>query len=55
MDPMKQRRSEDVSKAHDLAGQQIDKLSDQSATAEDQEERKNRLLKGPKEFRDIRR
>jgi hypothetical protein len=54
MDPMKQRRSEDVSKAHDLAGQQIDKLSDQSATAEDQEERKNRLLKGPKEFRDIR-
>jgi hypothetical protein len=54
MDPMKQRSSEDVSKAFDLAGQQIDKLSDQSATAEEQQQRKNRLLKGPKEFRDIR-
>jgi|SoiMethySBSTD1v2_1073268.scaffolds.fasta_scaffold649165_1 hypothetical protein len=54
MDPMKQRSSEDVSKALDLASQQIDNLSDQSATAEEQKERKNRLLKGPKEFRDIR-
>ena len=54
MDPMKQRSSEDVSKALDLASQQIDKLSDQSATAEEEKERKNRLLKGPKEFRDIR-
>jgi hypothetical protein len=54
MDPMKQRSSEDVSKALDFAGQQIDKLSDQSATAKEQQEWKNRLLKGPKEFRDIR-
>ena len=52
-DPMKQRSPKDVSKALDLAGQQIDKLSDQSATAEERQERKKRLLKGPKEFRDI--
>ena len=37
-----------------LAGEQIDKLSDPSATAEEQQQRKRRLLKGPKEFRDIR-
>lgn len=53
-DPMRQRSPEDVSKALDLAGQQIDKLSDQSATTEERQERKKRLLKGPKEFRDIR-
>ena len=53
-DPMKQRSPEEVSKALDLAGQQIDKLSDQSATAEERQDRKTRLLKGPKEFRDIR-
>ena len=53
-DPMKQRNPEDVSKALGLAGQQIDKLSDQSATAEERQARKRRLLKGPREFRDIR-
>ena len=35
-------------------GWRIDKLSDPSATAEEQQQRKRRLLKGPKEFRDIR-
>src|SRR5262245_25843536 len=53
-DPMKQRSPNSVAKALDLAGEQIDKLSDQSATAEERQERKKRLLKGPKEFRDIR-
>jgi hypothetical protein len=53
-DPMRQRSPEDVSKALDLASQKIDKLSDQSATPEEREERKKRLLKGPKEFRDVR-
>ena len=53
-DPMKQRSRKDVAKALDLAGEQIDKLSDQSATAEERQERKKRLLKGPNEFRDIR-
>jgi hypothetical protein len=51
---MKQRSRESAGKALDLAGQEIDKLSDQSATAEEQQVRKRRLLKGPREFRDIR-
>jgi hypothetical protein len=38
----------------DLAGQTIDRLADQTVPAEDRAERKRRLLKGPKEFRDIR-
>jgi Arc/MetJ-type ribon-helix-helix transcriptional regulator len=42
------------SEASDLAGEQIDKLADSSATAEERQMRKRRLLKGPKEFRDIR-
>ena len=51
---MKQRSPESAGKALDLADQEIDKLSDQSATAEEQQVRKRRLLKGPREFRDIR-
>jgi hypothetical protein len=50
-DPMKQRSPEDVAKALDLADQQIDKLSDQSATAEERQARKRQLLKRPAEFR----
>lgn len=38
----------------DHAGKQIDRLSDQSASAKDQAKRKRRLLKGPEEFRDMR-
>ena len=52
--PMRQRSSKAASKAVDLAGEQIDKLSDPSASAEERQQRKRRLLKGPKEFRDIR-
>src|SRR5436190_15874485 len=51
---MKERSPEDVAKALDLADQEIDKLGDQSASAEERQTRKRRLLKGPKEFRDIR-
>jgi hypothetical protein len=43
-----------ASKAADLAGQEIDRLADQSAPVEERDKRKRRLLKGPKEFRDIR-
>jgi hypothetical protein len=43
-----------ASKASDMAGKQIDKLGDASATVEERQSRKRRLLKGPKEFRDIR-
>jgi hypothetical protein len=43
-----------ASKASEMAGQQIDKLVDPSVPAEERQSRKRRLLKGPKEFRDIR-
>ena len=53
-EPLKRRSPKAVSKAADLAGQQIDKLTNSSATVEEQQKRKRRLLKGPEEFRDIR-
>lgn len=43
-----------AAKASAMAGTQIDHLSDRSAPLEEQEKRKRRLLKGPSEFRDIR-
>ena len=41
-------------KAADLAAATIDRHTDRSASPEEQASRKRRLLKGPKEFRDIR-
>jgi len=41
-------------KSAQLAGQTIDQLTDQAATAQDRASRKRRLLKGPKEFRGMR-
>jgi hypothetical protein len=38
-------------KATDMAGQEIDRIGDPSATPDERETRKQRLLKGPKEFR----
>ena len=43
-----------ATKAQTMAGQEIDRLSDPSATEEERQRRKQRLLKGPKEFRDVR-
>ena len=43
-----------ATKARTMAGQEIDRLSDPSATEEERQRRKRRLLKGPKEFRDVR-
>ena len=43
-----------ASKATEMAGREIDRLSDQSATSEERATRKRRLIKGPSEFRDIR-
>ena len=43
-----------VATAEEMAGQEIDRLSDRSATSEQRASRKRRLLKGPMEFRDIR-
>jgi hypothetical protein len=52
--PVRQRTPKARAKALDLASQQIDQLSDPSATNEEQRQRKRRLLKGPGEFREIR-
>jgi hypothetical protein len=40
-----------AAKASELAGKTLDTLGDKSATALEREQRKRRLLKGPKEFR----
>ena len=40
-------------KASEMAAQAIDRLSDPSATDEERQIRKRRLIKGPKEFRGI--
>ncbi len=42
-------------RAADLASQALDRLVDRSATSEERDSRKRKLLKGPKEFRDLRR
>ena len=41
-------------RAKEMAAKQLDHLVDQSASAEEQDSRKRRLLKGPEEFRDVR-
>jgi hypothetical protein len=41
-------------KSADMAARTIDTIDDQSAPAEDRAKRKRRLLKGPPEFRDMR-
>ena len=41
-------------KASEMAGREIDLVGDPSATDEERELRKERLIKGPQEFRDIR-
>jgi hypothetical protein len=52
--PPKARSAKARSKALDLAGAQIDKLSDPSASSEERQQRKRQLLKGPREFREMR-
>ena len=42
-------------KAAEMAGEAIDQHTDRSASSEEQESRKQRLLKGPAEFRELRR
>jgi hypothetical protein len=37
-----------------MAAKQLDQLADKSAAAEEQANRKRRLLKGPEEFRGVR-
>ena len=47
-------RPKRAAKAREMAGQALDCLIAPSATEEERQSRKRRLLKGPKEFRDIR-
>jgi hypothetical protein len=48
-------RGKKAAKASEMAGREIDRLGDPLATDEERQLRKRRLIKGPKEFRDIRR
>jgi hypothetical protein len=41
-------------RATELAAKEIDRLADTSATEEERQSRKRRILKGPREFRDMR-
>ena len=43
-----------ANKANAMAANQLDRLADPSATAEQQETRKRHLLRGPREFREVR-
>ena len=52
--PLRRRNLKAASKALELAAQEIDKLLEPSIPEEERHRRKRRLLKGPKEFRDIR-
>jgi hypothetical protein len=48
------KKSVKSSQSSELAGKQLDKMNDKSASPEEQATRKRRLLKGPSEFRDVR-
>jgi len=54
LQPLQQRNLEAASKALELAAREIDKLIDPSTADEERKTRKRRLLRGPKEFQDIR-
>ena len=41
-------------KAAELAGRAVDALGDQTATVEERAHRKRHLIKGPREFREVR-
>ena len=51
---VKQTSPTRANKANAMAANQLDRLADPSASAEQQESRKHRLLQGPKEFRHLR-
>src|SRR5262245_10513432 len=52
--PQQKRSKKAASKARDLARHELDRLGDASLPADEQERRKRRLTKGPREFRDMR-
>jgi hypothetical protein len=53
-DPAKHISRKAAAKASDMAGRRIDKIGDPSATPEERQDRKRRLIKGPREFREMR-
>jgi hypothetical protein len=48
-------RTKTAAKAAEMASEEIDRLGDLSASDEERRLRKRRLIRGPKEFRDLRR
>jgi hypothetical protein len=53
-DPMKQTSPMSAAKAADMAGEQIDKMANLALPEDERRARKRRLIKGPREFRDMR-
>ena len=49
----KRRRRSQVAKALRMAAREIELLADKSASPEERIKRKRRLLKGPREFREV--
>ena len=47
-------RKQSQRKAAKMAGREVDRLGDQTATSDERAQRKRRLIKGPQEFRDMR-
>ena len=47
-------RRNKASKASEMAGEEIDRLADPSVTDDERQLRKQRLIKGPREFREFR-
>jgi hypothetical protein len=47
-------QAKEAARASKMAGEEIDRLGDPLATDEERQLRKQRLIKGPQEFRDIR-
>jgi hypothetical protein len=52
--PSEKRSKKSAAKAREMAGQAIDRLLGGSLPVDEQERRKRRLTKGPREFREIR-
>lgn len=52
--PTTRRSRKDTAKAMSMAGQEIDRIADKSAPPVERAKRKRRLIKGPSEFRGMR-
>ena len=50
----RKRSKKSATRAGEIAGQELDRIADQSLPVEERERRKRRLTKGPQEFREMR-